>query len=303
MRIGEPFVVALLVVLACVPRALVSTFAEAIGRFYHAGKRDAIIDRVRLVFGDRFLSPAGIRDFWRAHLRHVGLTVLDLVRVPSRSNSYLLERIHLDGEEHLHNALAKGRGAVLFINHVGSPIAIGAGLGMRGYDLTMVGNSLDIVIGDETITLPLLERLLRRICRRGDVKRALLGDRLPQVMSAALARNGLFAMFVDFPVVQKHNVWLPFGAARMRVNVGPALLALRQRSPILFVSTYRDGPDRHVIRLAPLSAGSEQSDSVREGATALTASALRALEAEIRQHPAQWWFWSGAHFASAGAAW
>jgi lauroyl/myristoyl acyltransferase len=246
------------------------------------------------VLGGDFFENHDPDVFWRAHVVHIGLTIIDLIRLPLMRDEELLASISIEGEELLRTVLAKGRGAAIFVNHLGSPIALGAGTGLRGYDITVVGNQLDIAVAGVIVPLQLMEKLLQRVCVRGKVKRALLGATLPAAAAATLRRNGLFAMFIDFPVVQKENEWLPFGAASMRVNCGPALLALRQRAEILCLHSVRVADNRHALKVATIRDSSEPMSDWRQSAREVTAAALRSLEAEVRLHPEQWWFWSWA---------
>ena len=78
----------------------------------------------------------------------------------------LMDRITLDGEEHLTRARGAGRGVILFLNHLGDPGAIAAGIGLRGHAFTMAGNGMDIMLGDVTVSLDFIEKLdpaLKRI--------------------------------------------------------------------------------------------------------------------------------------------
>jgi lauroyl/myristoyl acyltransferase len=279
--------------LRLVPEGLALRCARPIGALIRSGMKPRILAHLRLALGPERATGAAAAAFWRAHCRHLGLCVIEPVYFYWMSDEELLGRVAVEGEEHLRAALKKGRGAVLFINHLGNPGAIVAGLGMRRTDVTIAGNRLVATIGGEEIALNRFERVVQRMFRRGRVERALLGERLPQRLAATLASNGVFAMFIDFPVVQKHCRRVNFGEAQMTANLGPAILALRQRAEVLPVTCLRDGNNHHRLKIhpplpLPADAGLE------EGAAQLIQRAVDILFTELRAHPDQWWPWDWA---------
>ncbi len=293
---SKPIVLLLLGALATVPEAFAFKFANAIGRLYHAGRRDEVISRLRLFFGSQSLPHPRAMEVWCSHLNHVGLTIVEMVRFYGMRHDELMDRITLDGEEHLTRALGAGRGVILFLNHLGDPGTIAAGIGLRGYDFTVAGNGMDIMLGDVTVPLDFIEKLLTKMLANWNVQRCLLGQNLPRKLKETMQRNGIFGMFIDFPVVTKHNRSLPFGEALMKVNLGPALLALRQRADILCVQSVRIGDNRHLLKITPLEVN-HNSSAWREAAAELLQRALQPLQVELSHHPGQWWPWSWAPLA------
>ena len=208
------------------------------------------------------------------------------------SDAEIVARVGIEGEEHLRAALDRGNGAILFLNHLGSPGAIIGGLGLRGYDLTIAGNRLEATVLGVRVTLRYAEAEAQRLFRRGRVQRALLGENLPRRAAETLDRNGCFAMFIDFPVVQKHNRRVALGSATMNVNLGPALLALRHDAPVLCVDCVRTGENRHRLVIHPpldRPAGDRQ-----EAAAGMIAAAVESLAKGLRVLPEQWWPWDWA---------
>ena len=48
-----------------------------------------------------------------------------------------------------------------------------------------------------------------------------------------LCRRGLVVTFCDLTTVPRNNAWVPFGRIETLVNLGPALIALRNQAPLL----------------------------------------------------------------------
>ena len=276
-----------------VPERLALAAARPIGALARSGMKQRVLANLSRALGPAVATGDHARAFWRAHTRHLGWCVLEPVYFYWMSDDELRARVELEGEEHLRAVLDRGRGAVLFINHLGNPGAIVAGFGMRGYDLTIAGNRIVATIAGEEIALDRFESVVQRMFRRGRVERALLGERLPQRFVATLARNGAFAMFIDFPVVQKHCRAVAFGDATLTANLGPAILALRQRAEVLPVTCRRIGRNRHRLIIHPPLRVPEDT-GLEQGATALIQQAMDVLLLELRAHPDQWWPWDWA---------
>lgn len=295
--LSQPLAGLLLLFSRLVPEPVAPILAWPVCRFSRLGKKQITLSRARLLLGADSAPALRPGQFWRDHLMHLSRNIAEPVYFFHLPDDKLVARVSLEGAEHLKQALASGRGAVLFLNHLGNPGAIVAGLGLRGYDLTIAGNPMIATVGNESIALDYLERIVQRMFARGHVRRALLGDRLPQRVAETLSRNGLFAMFIDFPVGRKHNQSVAFGAARMNVNLGPAILALRHRVPVLPVTCIRAGPKLHRLVVHPpleIPAG-----SINTAAAQLLQSALARLLPDLREHPEQWWPWDWAPISAA----
>ncbi len=290
----KPVVACLHLLVRLVPeRMMLQLAVRPIGWLTRIGKRHEILSRIRLVLGKETVAGEREKQFWRAHLDHIGRNVIEPIYFYCLADAPLVQRVELVGAEHLARALEQQRGAVLFLNHLGNPGAIVAGFGLRGYDLTISGNAMVATIFNEEVPLTYLESVVQRMFRRGHVKRALLGDRLPQRMAETLGRNGLFAMFIDFPVGRKHNQFVDCGDARMSVNLGPAILALRHRAPVLCVTCLRVGDNQHRLTVHPQLI--TQAEDENAPAALLQAAVSRMLP-DLRAHPEQWWPWDWAKF-------
>jgi len=255
--------------------------ASGIGFLQRAGAKTRGIARMQSVLGADAYDPAGWSRLWTGHLRHVGLTAIEGLRFGMMNRTQLLDRVSLTGEEHLRAALDRGRGAMLFITHLGSLGAIPAALGPRGYDISITGNAM---------SRPSLERKVSELYAHGGVERILVGDQLPSRAARVFRRNGVLASFVDYTVVDRLNDWLPFGRAELKTNLGPALLALRNRAPVLYVECRRRGEGDFELRVSPLAATAVDGDPMAD-ARSVTQAAIARLAGEIEGRPEEWWPW------------
>ncbi|MEI6504164.1 MAG: hypothetical protein WCP21_24390, partial [Armatimonadota bacterium] len=86
---------------------------------YHARYRNVAIGNLRLAFGDE-LSDARVRELARESLHHVTTLFVEALRLASMSAEECREISTIQGEHHLQEALARGRGVVTFSGHLGN---------------------------------------------------------------------------------------------------------------------------------------------------------------------------------------
>ncbi|MGC4015535.1 MAG: lysophospholipid acyltransferase family protein [Luteolibacter sp.] len=261
----------------CLPDRWLARLGHPVAVFMRHSHKDKILGRMEEVLGP-FPSPNERERVWRLHLEHIGRCVFEPFQMYWSKDEDLIANIRISGEELLQQALAEGKGAVLFLDHIGNPGSLVAAFGIRDYDIAIAGNPVIAV-----------EDMVARLFKRGRVERVLLGERMPARMAEILKRNGLFGIFIDFPVVLKHNVILPFGRTGASVNLGPGLLALRQGAPVFSVTSIRTGPNQHRVVIAPLARPAK--GPLREAAAELVEDAFDSMFQTLRSHPDQWWPW------------
>ncbi|BCU76038.1 lysophospholipid acyltransferase family protein [Luteolibacter sp. LG18] len=259
------------------PDRWLARLGHPVAVFMRHSHKDKILSRMEKVLGP-FQSPAERDRVWKGHVEHIGRCVFEPFQMYWSTDEQLVADIRITGEELIQEALATGKGAVLFLDHMGNPGSLVAAFGLRGYDVAIAGNPVIAV-----------EDMVARLFKRGRVERVLLGDRLPARMASVLKRNGLFGIFIDFPVVLKHNVVMPFGHTGVSVNLGPGLLALRQGAPIFGVTSTRVGSNRHHVVVTRIP--DPVSIQSREAAAEVVGAALDAMCTTLRRHPEQWWPW------------
>ncbi len=279
MRLLAPVVVPVFYAfIRILPERMVSGCAGFVGKVLRLGMRERVLRNFGLVFGN---ITANADQFWNAHAQSVGLTVIEPFLLRRYDNDTMHRHILLDGEEHLQGVLREGKGAMLFVNHLGSIGTVAGGFGIRGYDIVIAGNAMPIEY---------VENEARRLYASVGAARALIGANLPYRAAEVFTRNGVFATFIDFSILSKRNAWIQFGNAELNANLGPALIALRNRTPVLCVTTSRLPDNHHRITVHPRLHIELTGDTMRD-ATALTAAGLSVLLGDLGNHPEQWWQW------------
>ncbi|MDB6123050.1 MAG: Lipid biosynthesis acyltransferase [Pedosphaera sp.] len=267
--------------LRCLPKQQAFILSNFVGAAQRVGARKRSITNLQMVLGKETRTQKQWNALWREHLSHVGTTAIESIHFGTMTHEYLLKHVTLEGEEHLRSALKLGKGVMLFINHLGNVGCIPAALGPRSYDISITGN---------VMPRPYLEKKVNELYQHGGVKRILVGEQLPLKAARAFHRNGIFASFIDYTVVEKLNHWLPFGEAELNTNIGPAILALRNSTSILYATCRRLPGRRHCLTIHPPSSFTPTGNQLSD-ALVVTQTAIDFLAQELRQRPEQWWPW------------
>ena len=192
----------------------------------------------------------------------------------------LEQKVLLEGETRLRETLEMGGGALIVSAHMGTWWHLPCLLAARGFKVNVVFNSFPYA--------PIENYLQRRASRYG-IRLAFVDKGIPKMMHRAAQNNEIVYLTFDVAVRRRHGSWFPFGATRININAGPAILVLRYRMPVHYGTTYHcdDGRSRIVIHPEIISRF--------EGKEVLPGDLCRAwvdrLHSEILVHPEQWWGW------------
>jgi KDO2-lipid IV(A) lauroyltransferase len=209
--------------------------------------------------------------------RYLAHSVVEFLRLPAMTSEEIRARARYEGEEHIHAALAQGRGVVFVTAHIGNWEFGGVTLALSPYPVTALANFQDA---------PILDALLGRI-REAHGLRILIDADLRACLRL-LQRNECLAILADV------NAKVP-GAF---VNVlgrpaatygGIAYLAMSTGAALLPIFDERLPDDTHLIRVHPPVPPVQTGDR-RHDLLATTMRVQHAIEREIRRRPSEW-FW------------
>jgi lauroyl/myristoyl acyltransferase len=227
------------------------------------------------------LGGSSRRHAWavRGVFRHALWNYYDTFRLPALGDGAVRGFVVIDGLEHLRDALALGRGAILVSAHVSS-----VAFAVQALALALDGHAGMVAV--EAVEPPeLLDVLLR--ARSSHVWRyRALGPGLAGELAAALRRNEVVCLVADRDIGGAGTV-LDFFGRPARLPTGPALLALRTGAPIVpaAVSRRRDG--RLDGRIGP-PLHSARTEHWRADVADITRRITAHLEYHIGRFPEQW---------------
>jgi lauroyl/myristoyl acyltransferase len=256
-------------------------------------KRNRRIVQAALGIGDPRQAEAIARDL-RACAHELKTQSLKTWRPFGANGIGWHPRIALEGEEHLRLALAKGKGAVLwiapFVFYSGPPKIV---LHAKGYAVSHLSSPLHGFSGTR-YGIAFLNRIQ---CKPEDrlIKERIVFDRnAPSTAMRCMVRALKAGEVVSIAAASTEGleaVEAPFFAGITPIAVGAPRLAGLTGAPLLPMFTVRDRDGRFRIAIeAPIALDPKQSSDER--CIAAATAFFRRLEPWVRAHPEQWRGWS-----------
>jgi KDO2-lipid IV(A) lauroyltransferase len=273
-----------LLIVAKLIRLLPRSTAHALGRALGAlgrllqPKRVAIAtDNLRRALPE---VEASERDAMvRRVFRDLGVGFVEMMRLDMFNGSQDLERyFDIEGLEHIHEALALGKGCILLTGHIGFWEA-------GGYVFPVQGIPTGIVA--KPIKNPLVDSFFHRLRQSygGYVIDSRKGARR---ILKALQKNHMVGILMDQHASRSQAVKVPFFGRTAYTTPIIAQIAMKYQVPVVPAFCYRSEGDRYRIVIEPMRLLDREfsDDKVVEKTALLT----RIIEHGVRRDPAQW-FW------------
>ena len=254
------------------PRPLVAGLSTVVGSlvFWLVPKRRKLaVENVRKALGPENARFIARRSF--IHMIRVGIETFQLSRWKGR----LASTYRAEGEDHLAQALAEGRGAIGVVSHLGNWEYGAAGIADAGYPVAMMVRPPSNAWARDRIQRLREDMGIETISR----KRGLPGLR------KALQDGKIVLIALDQHSSSNSVTVQFFGRPARTVNVA-SILALRYRIPIIRAFTWR-GTDGFYARILPPLIP-ERSGNLEKDILDLTQSLTQSIEDAIREHPDQW---------------
>jgi len=248
-----------------------------LGRLWHTldrGHRQLAIRNIGLGLG---VDPSNAARIARSCFENIGRNLAEFSLAGSRIEE-LLARVDLEGTEHLHAALAGGRGVFILSGHCGNWELLAARIS-REVPVTGLARSMANPLVDAAIEA---QRRAAGACTMNarDAARGVL---------RLLRRGEAVGMFLDQNALRSERVFVPFLGRPAATNFGLAMLALKTGAPVLPAFSVREADGRHRAWIGPpIPLATAGDRAARIGVS--TARFTAAIEAYVRRHPEQW-FW------------
>lgn len=224
----------------------------------------------------------------RKHLRRVvrGMfrqnvsNYLDLFLLPSIKPETILQSMELQGFEHFQQALAAGKGVIMFSAHFGPFDYLIQWLAVQGYEVIIPVEQL----ADQRI----LDLMLRLRRSKGVQYVPLGGSTAMRAMLQALRKNQVVLITAD-RAVQGESMQVPFFGAPARLPSGIAHLAQRTGAVVLGGFGWHTARTHMPVleaEMVPVSQALPQEQ--RTQIEPLTRGIVSCMERFIGAHPDQW---------------
>ncbi len=224
-------------------------------------------------------SEARVKRVARHAFGNYAKMVADFILMPSLSAPDIRRMIEAQGIEHLDQALAGGRGAILVVPHLGSWDLAAAAASVHGYVINAV---------TETLRLSPLNRLIVRARERIGMRVVPAQPNPVRRLLQALRRNEPVALVCDLNKGQAGGIPVTFFNRPTMLPGGPVALALKTGAPIVPVWARRLPNNRYVAQVEPAlplrQTGDPQLD-IRANMEGI----VDFFERAIRAAPDQWY--------------
>lgn len=267
--------------LNAIPYRIAMALARALGAMlFHVFrfKRKRTLGRIRSVFPD--LDERAVERIALGSLQNILMVGVEMMRAPKLDRRWMDEHVK-DGalyKDKLQSYVDEGKGVVIMVPHCGNWYMAAWSMARYGLRLFAIAArqrnpKLNAWMGRHYGDVEVLDRDNR--------------DTLAKIHEK-LAAGGAFAILPDLRV-RKKDVEVDFFGGKANVSHAGAMFAVRCGSPIVVAMMRREG-GRHVFEhLATLRPDQAAADRKTEAAR-LTREAMTILDAGIRRHPEEW-FW------------
>lgn len=241
-------------------------------------RRTLILENLRLAFPE--WTEAQRRTVGRTSLYHLCATVIEVCQLPSLKKENYLEQVTIEGEEHFERARAGGKGVLLLTLHLGNVETAMAALSLHGLPLHVIA-----------------KRFRSRFATRliFDLRKSFgtqfidpHGSRTAIEILQACARNETVTFVLDQYMRSQYGVETTFFGHRTGTAYGLALFALKTRTPVVPVYSYRDSTHRLRIVFEEPVPTPEPTAPRATLVQTLTQTYNDRLELIVRRHPGQW---------------
>ena len=242
------------------------------------GIRRAVVERqVRAAFPG--LEEPEVLRIARASYAHLGRTTIETALLPTFDRAHVLELFEsVEGWDVVERAMAQERGVMFVSGHLGNWELAGSYIAARGVPLEAVARRMENPLFDEYIT-ETRRRIGMTVIHDADAVR-----RVPRAMRERHA----VAFLVDQGAVGLASTYVPFFGRYAKTPRGPAVFALRLKTPLVFATALRQPSGRYIMYFEDVPVA--PTGTLDADVDAIVASYTRTLERWVRRAPEQY-FW------------
>ncbi|MDE0324057.1 MAG: lysophospholipid acyltransferase family protein [Candidatus Poribacteria bacterium] len=208
--------------------------------------------------------------------KNLGKTVIEFMQFPRLDKQQIQRYVTFEGTEHVEQALAKGKGAIILTGHFGNWELLAASISATVAPLTPIVRELRSPRLNALVSSYREKAGYATIDRDTGVRHAL----------RCLKRNELLGIVADVDTAV-NGVFVDFFGRHAYTPYSPVAIALKTGAAILptFIIRQPDGSHRAIIE-PPLAL--KRTDTKEKDLVINTQRFTKIIESYIRQYPAQW---------------
>jgi phosphatidylinositol dimannoside acyltransferase len=242
------------------------------------GRRAVVASHMARVLG-RPLSRTEARRMVAEVFAFYGRYWAESLRLPTMPQWRVAAGVGTVGFDHVEDALAAGKGAIIAAPHLG---------GWEWGAMWLVGIGLPVTVAVEPLDPPDLFEWFARFRERLGMHVVPVGPGAAAAVLQALKNNHIVCLLSDRLVGQASGMEVCFFGERVMLPAGPVTLAIRSGAPLMAAAIYYgETASSHTIVFRPpieLSSTTPFRETVQSGTQAVATE----LEQLIRRAPTQW---------------
>lgn len=239
-------------------------------------RRGVSLRNLALATGDRYSDQERVR-LGREAYRSFGSLAMEFLAMNRIPPKRMERHMVLENIEALWSALREGKGVLLVTGHFGNWELTAAAMNAAGIPLSVyVGRQRN----------PIFDQLINGIRRRAGSETVHKSVVMKGFLKS-LKANRVMAILADQHDTQKRYYVSYFGRP-VSAAPGPATIARRTGSPIVFMASIREGRFRYRSVFRRLDY--EVTDDAERDILTITQKLFHELESEVSRHPGQY-FW------------
>jgi lauroyl/myristoyl acyltransferase len=272
------------VVIPRLPRSFVSILADVAGfvAFFIATKarKQATINMIHVLGKEVVDTSTGRRRLRRTVIKMFQNNVhnyMNLFTIPSIPPEKILNLILLKGAVHIEDALAKGKGLIMFTAHLGPFDFLAQWLSL---------NDFKTIIPVERLKDQRMLDLITKLRNSQGMQYIPLGGSGPLRSIIQALRNNQIVLFTTDRAVEGQSVVKPFFGEPARLPIGPVELSQRTGAPLVGGFCSYVSAKLMVGEIVPLSF--EFTEEEQANTDKLMCGVIEMMEKFIGAHPEQW---------------
>jgi len=202
---------------------------------------------------------------------------LDLFILPHKTPEKILDLIDTEGTEHLEQALALGKGVIIFSAHLGPFNYLAQWISIKGYNLIIPVEHLK---DERTLNLTLTLR------NSQGVQFLPLGGSAPMRTIIKALRNNQIVLITADRAVEGESVEKLFFGGLARLPIGPVALSQRTGAALVGACGWYTSRTHMTGKFVPLTL--ELTEEERNNTDVVMCALIKRLEKFIQPHAGQW---------------
>jgi KDO2-lipid IV(A) lauroyltransferase len=211
--------------------------------------------------------------------RNGAIVIAEFFDMPSITKYNIHQWGEVDGLEHYHAAIAKGKGILSIVAHFGNWELLPIGIPMYAKPIYIVYRPLDNPVIDNMV------EYVRTMQGNVLIPKGGSGKRIMEL----LKENQIVGILSDQNVAVQEGVFVDFFGRPACTGVGLAVMAMRSGSPVLAIFPARQKSGKYKVILKP-AMEAIITDDYEADLLVNTQRFTKVIEEIVREYPDQW-FW------------